>query len=130
MKRLDHVAVAVKDLAEAKAFYEKLGLEAAGCEEVPEQKVRTAFFKGGGTSIELLEPTSPDSPVARFLDKRGPGLHHIAFAVEDLPAEMARLKAAGLRFTEPEPGQGSRGAKVAFLHPACSGGVLVELCQK
>ncbi|MBI5210649.1 MAG: methylmalonyl-CoA epimerase [Elusimicrobia bacterium] len=131
MKRLDHIAVAVRDLDEASRFYrEVLGLAGSGEETVPGQKVRVGFFSAGDASIELVQPTSPDSPVAKFLQTRGPGLHHLAFEVDDLEAEMERLRSKGASFIDAKPRPGSHASLVAFLHPKCSGGVLVELCQK
>lgn len=129
MKNIDHIAVAVPDLDQACRFYEALlGSPCEGTETVPEQKVRVAFFRAGGTRIELLQPIGPDSPVAGFL-ARGPGLHHICLAVDDLGAEMARLRAAGSVFIDPEPRAGSHGSRVAFIHPRSSGGVLTELLE-
>ncbi|MBI5882258.1 MAG: methylmalonyl-CoA epimerase [Elusimicrobia bacterium] len=136
MKKLDHIAVAVRDLEQASAFYrDALGLAEEGTETVPEQKVRVAFFRShAGASaeptIELLEPTGPDSPVTKFLESRGPGLHHLAFEVDDLEAHMERLKAKGVAFIDAKPRPGSRGSKVAFIHPKSSAGVLVELCER
>ena len=125
---VDHIAVAVKDLEESSGFYEKLlGSPCSGTETVIEQKVKVAFFTAGGTKIELLQPTGPDSPVAKFLETRGPGLHHICFTVDDLDAEMERLRKSGTVFIDARPRPGSHGSRVAFIHPKSSGGVLTEL---
>ncbi|MBI4676265.1 MAG: methylmalonyl-CoA epimerase [Elusimicrobia bacterium] len=131
MKGLAHIAVAVRDIEEASRFYrDVLGLQSSGLETVPEQKVKVAFFSGGGADVELLEPTSPDSPIAKFLETRGPGLHHLAFEVDDLEAEMKRLRGLGVSFIDSAPRPGSHGARVAFIHPKSAGGVLVELCER
>ncbi|MBI5239027.1 MAG: methylmalonyl-CoA epimerase [Elusimicrobia bacterium] len=131
MKRLDHIAIAVRDLEESSRFYrEVLGLAGAGEETVAEQKVKVAFFAAGDTRIELLQPTAPDSPVARFLESRGPGLHHICLQVDDLDAEMERLRRTGVVFTAEAPRPGSHGLRIAFLHPRSSGGALIELCER
>lgn len=131
MKGVDHIAIAVRDLEEASRFYrEVLGLPGTGVETVPEQKVRVGFFSAGATRIELLEPTAPDSPVAKFLAERGPGLHHVCLEVEDLDAEMERLRRAGAAFTAEQPRPGSHGSRVAFIHPKSADGVLIELCER
>jgi methylmalonyl-CoA/ethylmalonyl-CoA epimerase len=127
---IDHVGIAVRDLAEALAFYrDALGLEVEAPEEVRSQRVRAHFLPVGAARLELLEPTAPDSPIARYLDKRGPGLHHVALRVEDIRAALADLKARGVRLIDEEPRPGAHGALVAFLHPASTHGVLVELTQ-
>ncbi len=124
--RLDHVAIAVRSLAEATPRYERLeGVPASPPEELPDQGVRAVFV---GT-IELLEPTAPDTPVGRFLERRGPGLHHVAWRVPDLTAELSRLEAEGVRLVDRVPRPGARGHRVAFLHPSAAGGVLVELVE-
>jgi len=129
-KGLDHVAIAVKDLDKAISLYrDALGLELTEVEEVPEQKVRTAIFGHGMGRVELISPTTPDSGVARFLDKRGEGLHHICVEVDDLEAAMAALQAKGAPLIDAEPKPGAGGAKVAFIHPKGTGGVLLELRQ-
>lgn len=136
--RLDHVGLAVEDLAAALSFYrDTLGMKVAHEEEVPSQGVRVLFLAPAGAAgaaaaaeIELLLPLGADSPVRRFLDKRGPGLHHVAYEVPDLAAELARLAAAGVRLVDAAPRPGARGHQVAFLHPASAGGVLVELVQR
>lgn len=129
-KGLDHVAIAVRDLDAAVALYrDALGLELAEIEEVPEQQVRTAIFGHGAGRVELICPTVTDSGVARFLDKRGEGLHHICIEVEDIEAAIAELKARGAPMIDETPKPGAGGAKVAFIHPKGSHGVLVELRQ-
>lgn len=129
-KGLDHVAIAVKDLDSAVALYrDALGLELAEIEEVPEQQVRTAIFGHGMGRVELISPTVSDSGVAKFLEKRGEGLHHICIEVEDLEAAIAAMKARGAPMIDETPKPGAGGAKVAFIHPRGSHGVLVELRQ-
>lgn len=130
MKRVEHVGIAVRDLAQASEFYEKvLGLPCVGKADVAAQKVRLAFFAEGETRIELLEPTAPDAPVARFLESRGPGLHHICLRVDDLDAEMDRLIKAGISFVADSPRPGAHGGRVAFIEPKSAGGVLIELAE-
>ena len=129
-KGLDHVAIAVKDLDKAIALYrDALGLELSEIEEVPEQQVRTAIFGHGQGRVELICPTAPDTGVARFLEKRGEGLHHICIEVEDIEAAMAALRDRGAPLIDETPKPGAGGAKVAFIHPKGSHGVLVELRQ-
>jgi methylmalonyl-CoA/ethylmalonyl-CoA epimerase len=128
--RIDHLGIAVRSIDEASWFYrDVLRLEDAGREEVADQKVRIAFFQVGEVRIELLEPTADDSPIARFLDRNGPGLHHVAYRVEDLPATLAALKAAGVRLIDETPRDGAHGMKIAFAHPKDTSGVLTEFCQ-
>jgi methylmalonyl-CoA epimerase len=127
---LDHVGVAVSDLAASLAFFrDALGLEVAGSEEVASQGVRAHFLHGGQASLELLEATAADSPIARYLAKRGPGLHHITLRVDDIGATLLHLKARGVRLVDEEPRPGAEGAMVAFIHPSSAHGVLVELKQ-
>jgi methylmalonyl-CoA/ethylmalonyl-CoA epimerase len=129
-KCLNHIGIAVQSIDEQRAFYEgALGLDFEGTEDVPSQKVRVAFFRAGDVRLELLEPTAEDSPIAKFLDKRGEGLHHLAFTVEDIKARIAELKQSGLRMIDDEPRLGSHHMHIAFLHPKSSGGVLTELCE-
>jgi len=131
IKKIDHIGIAVKSLDEAIEFYEKtLGLKCAAREEVPDQKVRTAFFHVGEVHIELLEPTSPDSPVAKFLEKKGPGVHHIAYATDDVVQQLAEAKEEGCRLIDEAPRDGAGGKEIAFLHPKSTFGVLTEFCQK
>ena len=128
--RLDHIGIAVKDRAAALAFYrDALGLEIEATEEVPSQRVRASFIPVGESKLELLEATAADSPIAGFLDKRGPGLHHITLRVDDIEAALVHLKARGARLIDERPRQGAEGALVAFIHPAAAHGVLVELKQ-
>jgi methylmalonyl-CoA/ethylmalonyl-CoA epimerase len=131
VKRIDHVAIAVADRdASTKELGELFGLAAGAREHVAGQKTDVAFLQAGGSdaaSLELCAPAGNDS-LQRFLDKRGPGLHHVCFEVDDLPAALASLKAAGVRLIDETPRQGARGHQVAFLHPAATGGVLFELC--
>ena len=129
-KGLDHVAIAVKDLEKAIAFYEQaFGLKCEEIEEVPEQQVRTAIFGHGLGRIELICPTATDTGVARFLDKRGEGLHHICIEVDDLEAALSELKARGAPLIDQTPKVGAGGAKIAFIHPKGTHGVLTELRQ-
>ena len=130
MRKIEHIGIAVKDLGAAGDLYEKLlGSPAYKTEEVASEGVRTAFFRSGPNKVELLEATSPDSPIAKYLEKRGEGIHHIAFDVEDIRAEMARLRAEGFTVLNEEPKKGADNKLVAFLHPKGTHGVLVELCQ-
>jgi len=128
--RVDHIAIAVRSIDEVLGVYGALGLSAAGHREtVATQGVTTAFLPVGETRLELLEPTSPDSPVGRFLAKRGPGLHHVCFAVPDLEAALAALAGKGYRLIDRAPVPGAGGRRVAFLHPEAAGGVLIELSE-
>jgi methylmalonyl-CoA/ethylmalonyl-CoA epimerase len=129
MTRLDHIGIAVKSLEAAK-IYEALGLTVGHTETVETQKVRTAFLSVGESNLELLEPTSPDSPIAKFIEKRGEGIHHICLRVDDIEAHLARLKAEGYRLINEAPVPGAHGCRVAFLHPAAGNGVLIELSEK
>ena len=127
--KIDHIGIAVKSLGEAKAFYEALGLLCGGEEEVTDQKVRVAFFAAGDSRIELLEPTDPLGPIGRFLEKRGPGLHHLCVRVDDIGKALSELRAKGYALIDQEPKVGAGGHLVAFVHPKSTGGVLLELCQ-
>lgn len=130
IKKIHHVGVAVPGIADARAVYEKvLGLRQQSTDEVAPQKVRVAFYPCADVRFELLEPTSPESTVAKFLDHRGPGLHHVAFEVDDIRAELGRLKREGVQLIDAEPRVGAHGNLVAFLHPKATGGVLFELVQ-
>lgn len=127
--RIDHLGIAVRSLDEAVAYYEKaLGLHCEHREEVASQKVRTAFFTVGDTHLELLEPTSPESPIAKFLEKNGEGIHHVAFATDNLPDQLRGAADAGVRLINEVPFEGAAGKLVAFLHPKSTHGVLTELC--
>ncbi len=131
LENIDHIGVAVKDLEEAlKVYRDCLGLEMAGVEEVAEQKVKVAFLPVGDSEIELLQSTDPQGPVARFIESRGEGIQHIAFRVQNLEEKLAELKAKGVRLIDEKPRYGAGGARIAFLHPKSTGGVLVELCER
>jgi methylmalonyl-CoA/ethylmalonyl-CoA epimerase len=131
LQKVDHFGIAVRSLDDAVPFYEKaLGLTCEGIEEVESQKVRTAFFAVGQTHIELLEPTSQDSPIAKFLEKNGEGIHHVAYSTDDIQGQLAQAKEAGCKLVNPEPVPGAGGKKVAFLHPKSTNGVLTEFCSK
>ncbi len=128
---IDHIGIAVESIEKARAFYEEvLGLPFGGIEDVPDQRVRVAFFLAGETRIELLEPTSPESAVGRFLQKRGPGIHHLAFRVKNLEERLASLKEEGVRLIDEKPRKGAHGTRIAFLHPKDTGGVLAEFCEE
>jgi len=128
--KIDHLGIAVSSLSEAVPLWEAaLGRKCERIEEVPSQLVRTAFFDVGGVHIELLEPTSPESPIAKAIASRGEGVHHIAFATDDLPAQLAEVKAGGVRLINETPVPGAGGKLVAFLHPKSMRGVLTELCS-
>ena len=128
--RIDHIGVAVSDLDAAIAIHrDTYGMPLVHRETVAEQGVEAALLDVGESHVELLAPLSPDTPVGRFLEKRGPGLHHVAYRVEDVAAALDELRAAGLRLIDDEPRTGIRGSRVAFLHPSASGGVLTELVQ-
>lgn len=129
MTRIDHLGIAVKSLAEAKKFYEQLRLEVMPEEVVETEKVRMAMVPVGDSRIELLEPTVPESTIAKFLEKRGQGLHHVALHVSDLTATVERLKAAGARLINEEIKVGAGGHRYVFVHPASAGGVLLELVE-
>ncbi len=130
IKKIDHLGIAVKSLDEVVAYYEKsLGLKCEHREEVPSQKVRTAFFSVGEVHIELLEPTDPESPVAKFLEKNGEGIHHIAFDTDDVQGQLNQAAGAGCRLIHDKPFDGAGGKLVAFLHPESTHGVLTEFCM-
>jgi methylmalonyl-CoA epimerase len=126
--RLDHIGIAVSDIAAALAFYrDALGLEVESPEEVTSQRVRAHFIPAGEAALELLESTGDDSPIAKYVAKRGPGLHHITLRVDDIRAALEQLKARGVRLIDDAPKPGAHGSLVAFIHPASAHGVLVEL---
>lgn len=130
VKSLNHIGIAVRSIDDQKAFYgDTLGLEFENVEDVPSQKVRVAFFRAGDMRIELLEPTSDDSPVAKFIEKRGEGLHHVAYTVDDIQARIAELRDSGLRMIDETPRPGAHHMQIAFVHPKSSFGVLTELCE-
>src|SRR3989442_4868178 len=127
---LDHVGIAVVDLAEALTFYrDALGLEVEAPEDVASQRVRAHFIPLGESALELLEATAEDSPIAKYVAKRGPGLHHITLRVDDIRAALAQLKAKGVRLIDETPREGAHGSLVAFIHPSSAHGVLIELKQ-
>ncbi|MHB9098965.1 MAG: methylmalonyl-CoA epimerase [Syntrophales bacterium] len=129
--KIDHLGIAVGSIAERKGLWsDLLGLLLAGSETVADQKVTTAFFPVGESEIELLESTAPDGPVARYLEKRGESLHHVAFRVDNLDAALEELKAKGVRLIDEKPRIGAGGARIAFLHPQATYGILVELCER
>mgnify|MGYP001403580366 FL=1 len=131
MKRIEHIGIAVENLDQSIDLYTKLlNVECYKTEEVASEKVITAFFKSADQKIELLASTDPEGPIAKFLARKGPGLHHIAFAVEDIHVEIDRLKSQGFVFVSETPKRGADNKWVVFVHPKSSGGVLVELCQE
>lgn len=130
LSHIEHIGIAVKSIEEAKKFYEGvLGLKCYAIEEVKDQKVKTAFFKIGQTKIELLESTDPEGPVGKFIEKRGEGIHHIAFAAKNLQASLSSLEEKGIQLIDKTPRKGAEGLDIAFLHPKSSLGVLTELCE-
>ncbi len=130
LTHIEHLGIAVKSLDEAIPFYENiLGLKCYAVEEVAEQKVRTAFFKIGQTKIELLEATDPESAIAKFIDKKGEGIQHVAFAVEGLQENLDELAGKGIRLIDANPRKGAEGLNIAFVHPKSTFGVLTELCE-
>lgn len=129
--KVDHIGIAVTHLDESKKFWtDVLGLEFSGSETVEEQKVTTAFFPVGESEVELLESTASDGPVARYLKKKGEGIHHIAFRVENIQTALEELKAKGIKLIDEKPRKGAGGAKIAFVHPESTNGILVELCER
>ncbi len=131
MKKIDHIAIAVSDLEAAETLYrDLLGLKWEGREEVPDQQVLTSIFQAGECRLELISPTSPTSPVSNFLEKKGSGLHHVCFEVEDLAAEIAQLKSSGTRLLNDSPRLGVGDSRIVFLHPKDTAGVLIELVEK
>ncbi|MEY8781542.1 methylmalonyl-CoA epimerase [Allomuricauda sp. XS_ASV26] len=131
MEKIEHIGIAVKDLETSNKLFEKLlGVPHYKIEEVASEGVKTSFFKSGPNKIELLEATKPDSPIAKYLEKKGEGIHHIAFAVEDIASEIDRLKNEGFTVLNETPKKGADNKLVAFLHPKGTNGVLVEVCQE
>ena len=129
--KIDHLGIAVNSMDDGKKFWtEVLGLKFEGAETVEAQKVMTAFFPVGESEVELLESTSPDGPVAKFIEKKGPGFQHVAFRVANIEDALAELKEKGIQLIDQTPRNGAGGAKIAFLHPKATGGVLVELCER
>lgn len=130
-RAIDHIGIAVRSIEASLPFYETvLGLACAGIEEIDSQKVRVAFLPLAGTAIELLEPTSPESPIAKFLESRGEGIHHVAYVSEAIEEDLAAARAAGLKLIHEIPFTGTHGRRVAFLHPGSTHGVLTEFCEK
>ena len=129
MTTLDHIGIAVRSLESGAKIYETLGLTIGHTEVVETQKVKTAFLSVGDSNIELLEPTGPDSTIAKFIEKRGEGIHHICLRVDDIESHLERLKAAGYRLINEAPVPGAHGCRVAFLHPSAGNGVLIELSE-
>ena len=129
IERIDHVGIAVQSIDEALKLYQKLGLEVEGFEDIPSEGVRVAMIRCGESRIELLEATTDDSPIARFLAKRGGGVHHICLATTDVRADQASLEAAGVQLLRPAPTRGAGGCWVQFIHPKSAAGVLVELSE-
>ena len=131
MEKIEHIGIAVKDLEVSNPLFAKLlGMPHYKMEEVASEGVKTSFFKSGPNKIELLEATNPESPIAKFLEKKGEGIHHVAFAVDDIVSELARLKQEGFQILNETPKKGADNKLVAFLHPKGTNGVLVELCQE
>ena len=129
-KRVNHIGIAVRNLDQTKQVFGALGLEVEGEEVIEEQKVKVAFIPIGESRIELLEATSPDSTVAKFIDKRGEGVHHIALEVENLEDLLGELKSKGIKLVDERPRMGAHNTMIAFLHPKSTGGILLELCQE
>ncbi|EGJ72413.1 methylmalonyl-CoA epimerase [Bacteroides coprosuis DSM 18011] len=132
ISHIEHLGIAVKSIEESLPYFENvLGLKCYNIETVEDQKVKTAFLKVGEVKLELLEPTAPDSPIAKFLEKRGPGIHHLAFAVEDgVQKALTEIEAKGIRLIDKAPRKGAEGLNIAFLHPKSTEGILTELCEK
>lgn len=130
VKTINHIGIAVTSIAEQRPFYETaLGAQFEGEEVVADQKVKVAFFRIGETRVELLEPTDPTSTVAQFIEKRGQGLHHLAYSVDNLQGRIDELKAQGIRMIDEKPRAGAHHNQIAFVHPKSSGGVLTEICE-
>jgi methylmalonyl-CoA/ethylmalonyl-CoA epimerase len=131
VSKIDHIGIAVANLDEAvKLYKDVLGLELHGTEVIPEQKVRVAFLPVGDTEVELLESTSTEGPIAKFIQAKGQGIQHIAFRVDDIEAALEEMKIKGMRLIDEKPRYGAGGAKIAFLHPKSTNGVLIELCER
>ncbi len=130
LTHIEHIGIAVKNLDESIRFYEDvLGLACYAVEEVKDQKVKTAFFKLGDTKIELLESTDPGGPIGKFIEKKGEGVHHLAFAVDGIEKALVTLQEKGIQLVDQQPRKGAEGLDIAFLHPKSTGGVLTELCE-
>jgi methylmalonyl-CoA/ethylmalonyl-CoA epimerase len=131
IKKVDHIGIAVNSLEQALPFYlEVLKLPLMGIEEIASEKVRVAFLKAGETKLELLEPTSAESPIARFIEKRGEGIHHVALGVESIQERINEMKEKGIKMIQDVPKKGAGGAQVAFMHPKSTGSILYELCER
>lgn len=131
LTKINHIGIAVKSLEDSLPFYrDNLGMAFLGSEDVAEQKVKVAMLQVGESKIELLEPTSEDSPVARFIEKNGPGIHHLAYEVENIEEAIAKLLSDGVRMIDEKPRSGAHGTRIAFIHPKSSNGVLTEICQQ
>ncbi len=128
---IEHIGIAVSNLDESVRYYEDIiGLKCYKTEEVPDQKVRTAFFLAGTTKIELLESTDPEGPIAKFIEKKGEGVHHIAFAVDNIEEQLRHAEQEGIKLIDSSPRQGAEGFDIAFLHPKSTSGVLFEFCEQ
>ena len=131
ISQIEHIGIAVESIEESKKYYENvLGLECYKIEEVTDQKVKTAFFKIGDTKIELLEPTDPESTIAKFLEKKGPGIHHIAYAVDNVNEALKDVESKGVQLIDKQGRKGADGLNIGFLHPKSTESVLTELCSK
>jgi len=131
VKKIDHIGIAVSNLDEAvKLYKDVLGLELHGTEVIEEQKVKVAFLPVGDSEVELLESTSPEGPIAKFIENKGQGIQHVAFRVDDIEAALEEMKAKGIRLIDEKPRYGAGGARIAFLHPKGTNGVLIELCER
>jgi len=130
LSHIEHIGIAVKSIEDSIKYYENvLGLKCYAVEEVSDQKVKTAFFKVGQTKIELLESTDPEGPIGKFIEKKGEGIHHIAFAVNGIESMLNKAEENGIRLIDKEPRKGAEGMNIAFLHPKSTGGVLTEFCE-
>jgi methylmalonyl-CoA/ethylmalonyl-CoA epimerase len=130
LQHIEHIGIAVKSIEESKKYYEEvLGLECYAVEEVKDQRVKTAFFKIGQTKLELLESTDPEGPIGKFIEKKGEGIHHIAFAVKNIEGNLKEAEEKGIRLIDQNPRKGAEGLDIAFLHPKSTFGVLTEFCE-
>ncbi len=128
-KKIAHVGIATESIGAVSEFYKLLGLELDAVETIKDQNVKVAMLKVGSSAVELIEPLNEHSPVSRFIKKRGEGMHHLTFEVDDLTGLLEKLKVAGIKLIDEEPREGAEGSLIAFIHPASTGGVLIELCQ-
>lgn len=127
---IDHIGIAVRSIEESLPFWESIGVKSTGVETVADQQVKTAFLPIKESEVELLEATGPESPIAKFIEKKGEGIHHIAIRVDDLEGALAELKEKGVRLIDETPRKGAGGAMIAFIHPKATGGILLELSQR